>query len=292
MIRGSIVALVTPFTDSGDVDFDGLKRLVDFQITAGTNAIVAVGTTGESASLTHREDSEVIRAVVEYANGRVPIIAGAGSNSTAEACKLTIAAEKAGADAILSVAPYYNKPPQRGLIAHFKAVAENTELPIILYNVPGRTVTDLSDDTTLTLAEIQNITGIKDATGDMARAQYLIKHRPEGFAVYSGDDPTALELCLMGGDGDISVTANVAPGLMSNMVAAALEGDRDLSNELNDKLVSLHQHLFIESNPIPTKWVLAKMGLIRSDCRLPLVPLAKNFIKPVTEACAKAGIEL
>ena len=292
MIRGSIVALVTPFLESGRVDFDALKRLVDFHVAAGTHGIVSVGTTGESATLTHTEDAEVITATVEYAAGRIPVIAGAGSNATAEACQLTEAATAAGADAILSVAPYYNKPPQRGLIAHFKAVAGATDLPVILYNVPGRTVTDIADDTALELAETANIVGIKDATGDLTRAEYLLTHRPDGFFVYSGDDPTAMELCLMGGDGDISVTANVAPALMSQMIDAAMGGDRELAESLNQKLLGLHRALFEEPNPIPSKWALAQMGLMRPDCRLPLVDLTSQGMQSVRAACEQAGIAL
>ena len=292
MIRGSIVALVTPFNESGGVDFDALKRLVDYHIKEGTHAIVAVGTTGESATLTHQEDAAVIRAAVEYSAGRIPVIAGAGSNSTSEACQLTEAATKAGANLILSVAPYYNKPPQAGLLAHFRAVADSTDLPIILYNVPGRTVTDIADDTTLELAEVTNIAGIKDATGDLARAQYLLENRPEGFAIYSGDDPTAMELCLLGGDGDISVTANVAPRLMAKMIEAALENRREDAEKMNQKLIGLHSNLFIEPNPMPTKWALAKMGFMRAECRLPLVALTEKGAIAVADACAQAGIQL
>lgn len=292
MIRGSIVALVTPFLESGAVDYQALKRLVDFHVNAGTHAIVAVGTTGESATLSHQEDAEVIAAVVEYVAGRIPVIAGAGSNSTAEACRLTQAAEKAGADAILSVAPYYNKPPQRGLIAHFTAVADSTELPVILYNVPGRTVTDIADETALALAEVSNIAGIKDATGNLDRARFLLAERPEGFAVYSGDDPTAMELCLMGGDGDISVTANVAPALMSDMITRAMAGDRAGAEAVNARLLGLHRALFLEPNPIPSKWALATMGMMRADCRLPLVDLSVEGQAAVREACAMAGISL
>jgi 4-hydroxy-tetrahydrodipicolinate synthase len=292
MIRGSIVALVTPFLETGRVDFDALKRLVEFHVSAGTHAIVAVGTTGESATLTHDEDAEVIRATVDFVSGRIPVIAGAGSNSTAEACRLTEAATAAGADAILSVAPYYNKPPQAGLIAHFTAVAASTDLPVILYNVPGRTVTDIADDTTLQLAAVDNIVGIKDATGNLQRAAYLLANRPEGFAVYSGDDPTAMELCLMGGDGDISVTANVAPALMSSMISHALAGDRAAAEADNNKLLGLHRALFLEPNPIPSKWALAQMGMMRADCRLPLVPLTDTGAEAVRSACVQAGVAL
>ena len=292
MIRGSIVALVTPFNASGAVDYEALKRLVEFHVSEGTHGIVAVGTTGESATLSHSEDRDVIRATVDFVAGRIPVIAGAGSNATAEACQLTEAATLAGADAILSVAPYYNKPPQTGLLAHFRAVANSTDLPVILYNVPGRTVTDISDDTTLELAEVSNIAGIKDATGDLDRAKYLLEHRPEGFAVYSGDDPTAMELCLMGGDGDISVTANVAPRLMASMIEFALAGNLKEAEAKNNQLRGLHSELFVEPNPIPSKWALSEMGIMGSDCRLPLVPLTDAGKNAVREACGLAGIHL
>jgi len=292
MIRGSIVALVTPFNTSGAVDYEALERLVEFHVSEGTHAIVAVGTTGESATLSHSEDRDVIKATVDFVAGRIPVIAGAGSNATAEACQLTEAATLAGADAILSVAPYYNKPPQAGLLAHFRAVAESTDLPIILYNVPGRTVTDIADDTTLELAEVSNIAGIKDATGDLDRAKYILEHRPDGFAVYSGDDPTAMELCLLGGDGDISVTANVAPRLMASMIEFALAGKVEDAEAANNRLRGLHSELFIEPNPIPSKWALSEMGIIRSACRLPLVPLTDPGRTAVREACGMAGIHL
>jgi 4-hydroxy-tetrahydrodipicolinate synthase len=292
MIQGSIVALVTPFLESGDVDFAALKRLVDFHVEAGTHGIVSVGTTGESPTLSHDEDADVISATVEYAAGRLPVIAGAGSNSTAEACQLTAAATDAGADAILSVAPYYNKPPQRGLIAHFQAVAASTDLPVILYNVPGRTVTDIADETTLILAETDNIVGIKDATGDLSRAEFLIANRPDGFRVYSGDDPTAMELCLLGGDGDISVTANVAPRLMAEMIEAAIAGHRADALACNDQLRALHAALFAEPNPIPSKWALAQMGLMHAHCRLPLVELTEHGMTQVRDACQHAGMSL
>lgn len=292
MIRGSIVALVTPFNASGAVDYEALKRLVEFQVSEGTHGIVAVGTTGESATLSHSEDRDVIRATVDFVAGRIPVIAGAGSNATAEACQLTEGATLAGADAILSVAPYYNKPPQAGLLAHFRAVAKSTDLPVILYNVPGRTVTDISDDTTLELAEVSNIAGIKDATGDLGRAKYLLEHRPEGFAVYSGDDPTAMELCLMGGDGDISVTANVAPRLMASMIEFALAGNFREAEATNNQLRGLHKDLFVEPNPIPSKWALSEMGIMGSDCRLPLVPLTDAGKNAVRGACGMAGIHL
>ena len=292
MIRGSIVALVTPFNAWGAVDYEALKRLVEFHVSEGTHAIVTVGTTGESATLSHSEDREVIKATVDFVAGRIPVIAGAGSNATAEACQLTEAATLAGANAILSVAPHYNKPPQAGLLDHFLAVANSTNLPVILYNVPGRTVTDISDDTTLELAEVSNIAGIKDATGDLDRAKYILEHRPEGFALYSGDDPTAMELCLMGGDGDISVTANVAPRQMASMIEFALAGKFREAEALNNQLRGLHSELFIEPNPIPSKWALSEMGIMSSDCRLPLVALTDAGKNAVREACVMAGIHL
>lgn len=292
MIRGSIVAMVTPFEADGSVDYAALKRLVDFHVESGTHAIVAVGTTGESATLTHAEDGAVIRATVDYAAGRIPVIAGAGSNSTAEACRLTEAAEDAGANAVLSVAPYYNKPPQAGLLAHFRAIAGSTGLPVILYNVPGRTVTDIHNDTTLELANEPNIVGIKDATGDLARGLDLLARRPSGFMVYSGDDGTAAELVLAGGDGDISVTANVAPKLMAQLMTACLSGDRAEATAIDAQLRGLHSVLFAEPNPIPAKWILAQLGLMRADCRLPLVPVSEALQPALRAACKDAGIFL
>lgn len=290
MIRGSIVALVTPFDASGAVDYAGLARLVEFHIAEGTDAIVAVGTTGESATLSHEEDQAVIAHVVTCVNGRIPVIAGAGSNSTREACRLTEQATRAGADAVLSVAPYYNKPPQAGLVRHFTEIAKTTDLPVILYNVPGRTVTDIHTETALELAEVDNIVGIKEATGDLDRARDLIARRPAGFAVYSGDDPTAMALCLIGGDGDISVTANVAPRLMAQMIRCALDGDEAGARAINDKLLGLHSALFCEPNPIPSKWALAQMGLIGAELRLPLVPLTESGQLQVKAACVQAEV--
>ena len=292
MIRGSIVALVTPFHADGAVDFAALKRLVDFHVNAGTHAIVAVGTTGESATLSHAEDGAVIRATVEFADGRIPVIAGAGSNSTAEACRLTEAAEDAGAQGILSVAPYYNKPPQAGLLAHFRAIAASTALPVILYNVPGRTVTDIHNDTTLELAGEPNIVGIKDATGDLHRGRDLITRRPDGFMVYSGDDGTAAALVLSGADADISVTANVAPAQMAQLMNACLAGNRVAAEQIDQSLRGLHSVLFQEPNPIPAKWVLSELGLMRPDCRLPLVPVSEALKPLLRQACVDAGVRL
>ena len=293
MLQGSMVALVTPFDDAGQVDYVALERLVEFHIEAGTHAIVAVGTTGESATLTHQEHNNVIARVVKTVDGRVPVIAGTGSNSTAEAIESTLEAEKAGADFSLSVVPYYNKPCQRGLYAHFKALAENTNLPILLYNVPGRTGADMADDTTLALArDFENIVGIKDATGDLTRGQYLLDNRPEDFLVISGDDATALELTLMGGQGDISVTANVAPAAMAEAFELALAGQAEDARAIYQRLMGLHADLFVESSPSPSKYCLAKMGMLGENLRLPLVPTAPEHHAKLDAAMRQAGIEV
>ena len=293
MLQGSMVALVTPFDDAGQVDYVALERLVEFHIEAGTHAIVAVGTTGESATLTHQEHNDVIARVVKTVDGRVPVIAGTGSNSTAEAIESTLEAEKAGADFSLSVVPYYNKPCQRGLYAHFKALAENTTLPILLYNVPGRTGADMADDTTLALArDFENIVGIKDATGDLTRGQYLLDNRPEDFLVISGDDATALELTLMGGQGDISVTANVAPAAMAEAFELALAGQAEDARAIYQRLMGLHTDLFVESSPSPSKYCLAKMGMLGENLRLPLVPTAPEHHAKLDAAMRQAGIEV
>lgn len=293
MLQGSMVALVTPFDDAGQVDYAALERLVEFHIEAGTHAIVAVGTTGESATLTHKEHNDVIARVVKTVDGRVPVIAGTGSNSTAEAIESTLEAEKAGADFSLSVVPYYNKPCQRGLYAHFKALAENTTLPILLYNVPGRTGADMADDTTLALArDFENIVGIKDATGDLSRGQYLLDNRPEDFLVISGDDATALELTLMGGQGDISVTANVAPAAMAEAFELALAGQAEEARAIYQRLMGLHTDLFVESSPSPSKYCLAKMGMLGENLRLPLVPTAPEHHAKLDAAMRQAGIQL
>ena len=293
MLQGSMVALVTPFDDAGQVDYAALERLVEFHIEAGTHAIVAVGTTGESATLTHQEHNDVIARVVKTVDGRVPVIAGTGSNSTAEAIESTLEAEKAGADFSLSVVPYYNKPCQRGLYSHFKALAENTTLPILLYNVPGRTGADMADDTTLALArDFENIVGIKDATGDLTRGQYLLDNRPEDFLVISGDDATALELTLMGGQGDISVTANVAPAAMAEAFELALAGQAADARAIYQRLMGLHTDLFVESSPSPSKYCLAKMGMLGENLRLPLVPTAPEHHAKLDAAMRQAGIEV
>jgi|TARA_B110000503_G_scaffold63193_1_gene99901 4-hydroxy-tetrahydrodipicolinate synthase len=290
MITGSLVALVTPMFSDGSIDWDSLDNLLEFHIENGTAAIVIVGTTGESSTLDMAEHEQVIKYTVGKCQGRVPVIAGTGGNSTSEAIHLTAAAKRVGADAALIVTPYYNKPSQEGLYQHFKKIAESVDLPQILYNVPGRTACDMLPETVLRLAEVPNIVGIKEATGDIERAKYLIAHVPEGFAVYSGDDATATELMLAGGQGDISVTANVSPKAMASMCAAALAGDRELAERLNMSLQPLHQQLFLEANPVPVKWALHLMGLIPDGIRLPLVPLDGQYHEAVTQAMMESGI--
>ncbi|ATX76193.1 MULTISPECIES: 4-hydroxy-tetrahydrodipicolinate synthase [Reinekea] len=290
MITGSLVALVTPMFSDGSIDWDSLDNLLEFHIENGTAAIVIVGTTGESSTLDMAEHEQVIKYTVGKCQGRVPVIAGTGGNSTSEAIHLTAAAKRVGADAALIVTPYYNKPSQEGLYQHFKKIAESVDLPQILYNVPGRTACDMLPATVLRLAEVPNIIGIKEATGDIDRAKYLIAHVPEGFAVYSGDDATATELMLAGGHGDISVTANVSPKAMASMCAAALAGDRELAERLNMSLQPLHQQLFLEANPVPVKWALHLMGLIPDGIRLPLVPLDGQYHEAVTQAMMESGI--
>jgi 4-hydroxy-tetrahydrodipicolinate synthase len=291
MISGSIVALLTPMhSDSLEVDWDALKKLVDWHIEQGTNSIVAVGTTGESATLSVAEHAQVISVVVEQAAGRIPIIAGTGANSTREAIELTQAAAAAGADACLLVTPYYNKPTQEGLYLHYKAIAEAVDIDQILYNVPGRTACDMLPDTVLRLSGIDNIIGIKEATGDLERAREIIEQCPDDFAVYSGDDETARELMLLGGHGDISVTANVAPKLMSEMCAAALSGDKDRALELDSKLAALHSSLFVEANPIPVKWAVSQLGLLPNALRLPMTPLSASHYEVVRAAMRSAEL--
>lgn len=275
MLTGSLVALVTPMFEDGQVDFESLKRLVDFHIDNGTDGIVAVGTTGESATLDVEEHIAVVKAVAEHAAGRITVVAGTGGNSTAEAVELAALAKTAGASHSLSVVPYYNKPTQEGIYQHYRKIAESVDLPVILYNVPGRTVADMSNDTVLRLSEIDNIVGLKDATGDIGRACDLFKRAPAQFGLYSGDDPTGMAFMLCGGHGVISVTSNVAPLLMSQMCKAALSGNIALARELNDKLQGLHKHLFIEPNPVPAKWALTRLGLMPSGIRLPLIALGE-----------------
>lgn len=288
MLRGSIVAMVTPMLDDGTVDFPSLNKLIDWHIESGTNAIVAVGTTGESATLNVTEHLSVVEATVKHVNKRIPVIAGTGGNSTAEAIALAKEAKKIGADMSLSVVPYYNKPTQEGIYQHFKTIAENTELPIILYNVPARTIVDMSNDTALRLAQIDNIVGIKDATGNLARGCDLFMRKPEGFAVYTGEDAVTLPFVLSGGDGVISVTANVAPALMSQMVNAALKLDVLEARKLNNDLQGLHSSLFCEANPIPVKWAVAQMGKCGKTIRLPLTELSKEKHSLVLDAMKRA----
>ena len=284
MITGSIVALVTPMHTDGSVDWEALERLLDMHIAAGTSAIGAVGTTGESATLSHPEHCEVIRHCVDYVAGRIPVVAGTGSNSTWEAIELTRAAADAGADACLLVTPYYNRPTQRGMYEHFKSIAEAVAIPQILYNVPGRTSVDLLNDTTARLAELDNIVGIKDATGNLERGRELIATAPADFAIYSGDDPTALELILSGAHGNISVTANVAPALVAEVCRLGLAGEREAAAAIDARLASLNKALFLEANPIPVKWALAHMGVIGSGLRLPLTELDERFHTEVIAA--------
>ncbi|MEE9886572.1 4-hydroxy-tetrahydrodipicolinate synthase [Acinetobacter nosocomialis] len=289
-IQGSIVAIVTPMLKDGGVDWKGLEKLVEWHIEQGTNSIVAVGTTGEASTLSMEEHTQVIKEIIRVANKRIPIIAGTGANSTREAIELTKAAKDLGADAALLVTPYYNKPTQEGLYQHYKAVAEAVELPLILYNVPGRTGVDLSNDTAVRLAEIPNIVGIKDATGDVPRGKALIETLNGKMAVYSGDDETAWELMLLGADGNISVTANIAPKAMSEVCAVAIAKDEPQAKTLNNKIANLHNILFCESNPIPVKWALHEMGLIDTGIRLPLTPLAEQYREPLRNALKDAGI--
>ena len=289
-ITGSIVAIVTPMHEDGSLDLPGMRRLVDFHVQEGTDAICVVGTTGESPTVNVDEHHELIRLVVKQVAGRVPVIAGTGANSTAEAIEMTQFAKEAGADAALSVVPYYNKPTQEGLYRHFRAIAEAVDIPVILYNVPGRTVADMSNETTLRLAEIPNVVGIKDATGNIDRIGELIARAPQGFAVYSGDDASACAAILMGGQGDISVVANVAPRLMHELCAAALAGDLPKARQLNFRLLGLHRQLFCEANPIPVKWACQQLGLIEDGIRLPLTPLSPEYHERVRAAMRQAGL--
>lgn len=290
MIRGSLVALVTPMLEDGSVDTDSLAKLVEFHIENGTDGIVAVGTTGESATLDEQEHCGVVRQVVDMTAGRVPVIAGTGSNSTREAIALTRCAKQAGADACLLVTPYYNKPTQEGLYQHYKAVAEAIDIPQILYNVPGRTAVDMQTATVVRLSSISNIVGIKEATGDIGRARDILRQCGEGFALYSGDDATGMECMLAGGHGVISVTSNVAPRAMHDMCVAAMAGDRAKAEPINDRLMGLHTKLFVEANPIPVKWALYEMGLIPKGIRLPLTFLSGEQHDIVRQAMKQAGV--
>ncbi|MGD1983390.1 MAG: 4-hydroxy-tetrahydrodipicolinate synthase [Chromatiaceae bacterium] len=290
MIQGSLVAIVTPMHGDGGIDEASFRRLVDWHVEQGTDAIVAVGTTGESATLDEREHCAAIALVVEQANGRIPVIAGTGANSTTEAITLTRCAQRAGADACLLVTPYYNKPTQEGLYRHHRAVAEAVDIDQILYNVPGRTAVDMLPETVARLAEIPNIVGLKEATGDLSRITRLRDLLAADFAIYSGDDATAREAILRGANGDISVTANVAPAAMHAMCAAAIAGDAVRAAELDQPLAGLHVQLFLEANPIPVKWALAELGHIESGIRLPLTPLSDAFHAPVRDAMRQAGV--
>lgn len=292
MIQGSIPAIVTPMEEDGSLDLPALRRLLDWHIAEGTDAVVVVGTTGESPTVDMDENCLLIREAVTHVAGRIPVIAGTGANSTSEAVELAHCAKAAGASAHLSVVPYYNKPTQEGLYRHFKTIAESVDLPLILYNVPGRTVADMSNDTALRLALVPGIVGIKDATGNLERGADLIKRAPPGFAIYSGDDATGLLLVLLGGQGVITVTGNVAPKLMHEMIAAGLAGDVKTGRAINERLLGLHKHLFCEANPIPVKWACARMGLINDALRLPLTPLSADFHERVRGALREAGIPL
>jgi 4-hydroxy-tetrahydrodipicolinate synthase len=289
-LSGSVVAIVTPMHEDGSLDLDAFRKLMDWHISEGTDGIVVVGTTGESPTVDCDEHHLLIKTAVEHGNRRVPIIAGTGANSTREAIELSAYAKQVGADMSLSVVPYYNKPTQEGLYQHFRAIAEAVDIPQILYNVPGRTVADLSNETTLRLAQIPNIVGLKDATGNLERGSDLLRQVPAGFSVYSGDDATALALMLLGGQGVISVTANVAPRLMHDMCAAALTQDIARARELNNRLLGLHRNLFLEANPIPVKWALARTKQIGHGIRLPLTPLSEIYFDRVLAAMSQAGI--
>ena len=289
-ITGSIVAIVTPMHEDGSLDLPCLRKLIDFHVQEGTDAIVIVGTTGESPTVDVEEHQELIRVAVDHAAGRIPVIAGTGANSTSEAIEMTTFAKKVGADAALSVVPYYNKPTQEGLYRHFKAIAEAVDIPVILYNVPGRTVADLANETTLRLAQIPNIVGIKDATGNMERGAELINRAPEGFSVFSGDDGTACALLMLGGKANISVVANVAPRMMHEMCMAAISGNVAKARELNFRLSALSRHLFCEANPIPVKWACQQMGLMEGGIRLPLTPLSADCHERVRSAMRQAGL--
>jgi 4-hydroxy-tetrahydrodipicolinate synthase len=290
MIKGSLVAIVTPMHEDGSLDLVAFRALIDFHIAEGTDAIVVVGTTGESPTVNVEEHELLIAEAVKHTAKRIPIIAGTGANSTKEAIELATFSKKAGADASLTVVPYYNKPTQEGLYLHFKAIAEAVDMPHILYNVPGRTGADMSNDTVLRLAQIRNIVGIKDATGGIERGSDLLQRAPKDFAIYSGDDASTLALMLLGAHGTISVTANVAPKLMHEMCVAALNGELAKAREINFRLLGLHRNLFVEANPIPVKWAVSRMGKIRNNLRLPLTPLSTGMYPVVEAAMRQAGV--
>jgi len=291
-ITGSLVAIVTPMHEDGSLDLDAFRKLIDWHIKEGSDGIVVVGTTGESPTVDFDEHHVLIKTAVEHAKRRVPIIAGTGANSTREAIELAAYAKQAGADMSLSVVPYYNKPTQEGLYRHFRAIAEAVDIPQIVYNVPGRTVADLQNETMLRLAQVPHIVGLKDATANIERGSDLLRQLPPTIAVYSGDDATGIALMLLGGRGVISVTANVAPRLMHEMCVAALKPDPARARELNNRLLGLHRHLFVEANPIPVKWAVCRMKLIKAGIRLPLTPLSENYHEQVRAAMLQAGISV
>lgn len=290
MIQGSIVAIVTPMHADGSLDLPGLRTLIDWHIAEGTDGIVIVGTTGESPTVSVEEHCELIKVAVEHTAKRVPVIAGTGGNSTAEAIELTRYAKEVGADASLQVVPYYNRPTQEGMYQHFKKIAEAVDLPVILYNVPGRTVADMSNETIVRLAQVPGIIGVKDATGNIARGSDLLRLAPKSFAVYSGDDATAMALMFCGAKGNISVTANVAPRAMHELCVAAMQGDLARAIDINNRLLPLHNKLFVEPNPVPVKWAMVEMGKIASGIRLPLVPLAQEYQETVRTALREAAV--
>ncbi|MBK4733046.1 4-hydroxy-tetrahydrodipicolinate synthase [Noviherbaspirillum pedocola] len=290
MIQGSIVAIVTPMHPDGSLDLPGLRKLIDWHIAEGTDGIVIVGTTGESPTVSVEEHCELIRITVEHAAKRIPIIAGTGGNSTSEAIELTEYAKRVGADASLQVVPYYNRPTQEGMYRHFRKIAESVDLPVILYNVPGRTVADMANETVLRLAEVPGIVGVKEATGNIGRNTDLIRLAPADFAVYSGDDPTAMALMFCGGKGNISVTANVAPRAMHELCVAAMNGNVAEAVRINNRMLPLHNKLFVEPNPVPVKWAMAEMGLIEHGLRLPLAPLAESLHDTVRAALRESGL--
>jgi 4-hydroxy-tetrahydrodipicolinate synthase len=289
-IVGSIVALVTPMHEDGSVDYPALRRLIDWHVAEGTDCIGVVGTTGESPTVTVDEHCEIIRVAVQHAAGRVPIMAGAGGNATAEAIELSRFAKQVGADCTLQVVPYYNRPSQEGIYRHFRAIAEAVDIPVVLYNVPGRTVADMHNDTVLRLAQIGNIVGLKDATGDIGRAAWLIKQAPKDFSIYSGDDNTAVALMLLGGRGNVSVTANVAPRAMHELCMAAIEGQARRASEIHQRLLPLHRDLFCEPSPSPTKWAMAQLGLCAASVRSPILPLTAAGQVVVEQALRASGL--
>lgn len=290
MIQGSLVAIVTPMHADGSLDLPSLRKLIDWHIAEGTDGIVIVGTTGESPTVSVEEHCELIKVAVEHTAKRIPVIAGTGGNSTAEAIELTRFAKKVGADASLQVVPYYNRPTQEGMFQHFRKIAESVDLPVILYNVPGRTVADMSNDTIVRLAQIPGVIGIKEATGNIARGTDLLRLAPKSFAIYSGDDPTAMALMFCGAKGNISVTANVAPRAMHELCVAAMSGNVAEAIEINNRLLPLHNKLFVEPNPVPVKWAMSEMGLMPTGIRLPLVPLAAEFQNIVRTALRESGV--